>query len=203
MIADDHPVVIEGIRRHLARCDDLDLIAEAGCADEVRRFLEEENTPDVVVLDIQMPGMSDASIVTYLSEKQIGVCLFTLREEDAFVLSMLAAGARGFVSKSESISRLIEAIRVVGSGGSYLPDTLKTKLEQLEDPPHDQLSEREFAVFELFYRGLSVKEIAFELGNAASTVYKHIERVKQKLQIDNRADALAYAIEWNLTTARS
>lgn len=194
-------MVIEGIRRHLARCEDLDLIAEAGSVDEVRKLLP-QTSPRVAVLDIQMPGMTDASIVTELTANGVGVCLFTLREEDAFVLSMLAAGARGFVSKSESIARLIEAVREVASGGSFLPESLKTKLVQLEDPPHDLLSEREFEVFQLFARGLSVKEIAFELGNAASTVYKHIERVKQKLQIDNRADALAYAIEWNLTTPR-
>ncbi len=197
MVADDHPVVIEGIRRRLTSVEDITLVARVHSAEDAEKALREKPI-DVVVLDVQMPGVNDAEIVTRLCATGTGVCLFTLREPDALIASMIAAGALGFVSKSEPLATLITAVRTIATGEEWLPSSLRERVDLLATPPHCRLSRKEHEVFKHLAMGLAPKEIAFECGIAQSTVYKHLERVRKKLNVDSASDAMAYAKEWNL-----
>jgi len=199
LVADDHPIVVEGLRRHLALLPDIDVVGSASSADEALEELT-RSTVDVLICDVQMPGMSGGrEVVEALVATGARVLLFTLRPEDALVANLLAGGARGFVSKSEDPEVLVEAIRALHSGQESIPAKLRTMRDELRaPPPHASLTKREYAVFELLARCLTPKEAAFEMGVAASTVYTHADRIRSKLGVSTLAEVAQYARDWSL-----
>lgn len=198
LAADDHPIIIEGLRRYLASIEDLELVGSASTAAEATAALA-SNGVDVLVCDVQMPGMGDGlgPLRAFLATGA-AVVLFTLRPGDAMIASLLAAGARGFVSKTEPLDVLVDAVRAVHAGRDWIPPELAPERGAHRAPPHAALSEREYAVFVLLARCLTPKEVAFELGVAPSTVYTHADRIRAKLGVATLAEIAQYAREWNL-----
>ncbi len=204
-VADDHPVVIEGIKRHLGLLDDMEF---AGSSTSLA-MLEEALTGasddiDVVVLDIQMPGVGERGDVQRLVRRTPArrVILFSLREEDERVADLVSGGASAFVSKTRSIGELASVIREVHRGREVISDTLRAMADNLTAAPHTQLTEREQEVFYMLARCLSPKEIAFEMGVSQSTVYTHADRVRKKPGVASLAEVVSYARRWGVDTSR-
>ncbi|MFT5357150.1 MAG: DNA-binding NarL/FixJ family response regulator [Polyangiales bacterium] len=198
LVADDHPIVIGGVRRHLALIDDVFFCAGVSSLQDAVAYCA-EHSPDVVVMDVQMPGVDGPVSVEALVATGARVVLFTLREEDALVASLVRGGASAFVSKSSPIPMLIEAIRRVHAGERVFSPTLEEQLKSCGGPPHLALTEREHDVFVLLAGCMTPKEAAFELGVSQSTVYTHADRIRRKLKVSTVAELVQYAKEWGVT----
>jgi DNA-binding NarL/FixJ family response regulator len=198
LLADDHPVVVDGLRRFL---EDSGRVEVQGVASSLPEALErlEERPADVLVLDLNMSGHHGVETIRDLC-RRVGfpaVVIFSMLAEDQFALSLIRAGAKAFLSKSRSPDELLEAIVRAAQGRPTITDRLAQKLLVAEglptDAPHEQLSERERQVFMLLVDGQTPKQIARQLSLAPSTVHTYTERVKQKLGVDSLNDVLRYA----------
>lgn len=198
LIADDHPVVVEGVRRHLTHLPDLHFVGSAASVDEIHECLRREHV-DVVVLDVQMSGVSGREVTERLTGAGVRVVLFTLRAEDPLVANLVAGGACGFVSKSNPLANLVHAVREAQAGREVISPTLRSMCDEVGTPPHARLTQRESEVFGLLVRCVTPKEAAFELGVSTRTLYTHAERVRKKLGVATLAEIVQYAKTWGLT----
>ena len=198
LIADDHPIILEGLRRHLDRVSDLHLIGTANSFDQLVTCLDGGEVPDVVVMDVQMPGVKGRKSVQELVARGARVVLFTLRGFDPLVANLAAGGARGYLSKTSSIDELERVIRAVHAGELTLPPELQALMETVAVAPHEQLTKREYEVFEHLISCHAPKEIAYDIGVSLSTIYTHVERVRKKLALSNVNEVGRYAREWGL-----
>ncbi|MCA9536413.1 MAG: response regulator transcription factor [Myxococcales bacterium] len=192
LLADDHPVMVDGLSRVLATEADIEV---AGVAYDVRDLLAmDAGRADVVVLDVSMPGMRGGETIAALRGRFGPVLLFTLEPDATQVVELVRAGAAGVVSKSARVEELLRAIRTVAAGGRAVPMALAERVAAGgEGWPHEQLSERELAIFQRLIRGATPKSIAFELSLAPSTVYTYAERIRQKLGVDGPVALVDYA----------
>ena len=201
-IADDHPIVRQGLRVALGAQDDLELVGEASNgaeAVEVARRLE----PDVMIMDLQMPVMDGISAIEEITEENEDACILVLTSfpDDNNVFSAIKAGAMGFLLKEAPPEDLLEAIRTVNSGEAALHPTIARKLIQEVKAPTetrsslDPLTPREMDVLKCLSRGLSNREIAEELTVSVRTVTTHMRNILDKLHVSNRTQAALYAIE--------
>lgn len=198
LVADDHPIVIDGIRRHLSHIEDVAFCAGVSSMQEALAYCT-EHSPDLVVMDVQMPGVEGPSCVEALVATGTRVVLFTLREEDALVASLARGGASAFVSKSSPTPMLIETVRRVHAGERVFSEVLEEQLKSSGGPPHLALTEREHDVFVLLARCMTPKEAAFELGVSQSTIYTHGERIRRKLKVGSVAELVQYAKDWGVS----
>jgi two-component system invasion response regulator UvrY len=203
MLVDDHAVVRMGFRLLLEGTPDLRVVAEAASGEEaLRRY--EALRPDVVVLDISMPGMGGLGALARLLAKEPAarVLVLSAHEDPVHPRRALTAGARGYLTKRSAAEALIEAIRRVAAGQVYIEPAVAQQLavQQLtgEGNPTDVLSGREFEVFLLLARGKSVAEIAGLLSLSPHTVGAHMYRVKQKLGVANAAELTLIALRHGL-----
>lgn len=194
LVADDHPIVTQGMQRYFAASPEHIVVATAATLSGVLDALS-EHTIDIVILDIQMPGLTGPESIGQVAKSQASIILYSLLAEDALVASLIKAGASGFVSKSASLDILSEAISVVHQGGSYLSETLIALISE-DDPPHLSFSAREKEIFDLLAKGTTTKEVAFQLGIAASTVYTYTERIRQRLGVSSITEVIQYAEKW-------
>ncbi|MFL5496144.1 MAG: response regulator [Gemmatimonadales bacterium] len=208
LLADDHAVVREGLRRLLEEKNDLSLVGEAGTVPEILEQLRK--TPvDVLVLDIAMPG---PGIVETLREihaiqPRARALVLTAYPETEYAVRVLRAGAAGYLTKDRSLDQLVEAIRRVYRGGIYvspsLGEVLAARLGGAElEPAHTALSDREFQVLKGLAQGEALKSIAARLSVSPKTVTTYRTRILQKLGLGTNADLVRYALEHELLTAR-
>ena len=203
VLADDHHVVVAGLQRYLTELGGFDV---CGVADSRERLFEllSESVPDVLVLDLNMPGMSGARTVREITDAfpQLPVLVFSMQPEDQYALSVVRAGARGYLTKSRHLSELAEAIRRVSAGGHYITDELATRLlgtnPAARGELHATLSAREREVLERIARGTSVHRIAEELDISVSTVRSYVERVRTKLGVGSLQELVIYAFREGL-----
>lgn len=198
LVADDHPIVIDGIRRYLSHIEDVVFCAGVSSLQEAVAYCT-EHSPDLVVMDVQMPGVEGPACVEALVATGARVVLFTLREEDALVASLARGGASAFVSKSSPTPVLIDTMRRVHAGERVFSPILEEQLKCTGGPPHLALTEREHDVFVLLARCLTPKEAAFELGVSQSTIYTHGERIRRKLKVGTVAELVQYAKDWGVS----
>ncbi len=199
-VADDHPVVVEGLERYVALHDDLTWLGSASSIDALNEALD-AITPDVLVLDVQMPGNTGVDTVRSLVERGLRVVLFTLNPPDRQIAALVAAGAQGFVSKSLPLAELIAGVRAVAAGERHVPEALDALASEVESAPlpHEQMTKREHQVFVRLARCETPKEIAFDLELSQSTVYTYVDRVRDKLGVSTLAEVVRYAAEHGLT----
>lgn len=193
MIVDDHFVVRSGLVASLELEDDIDVVAEAERGEEaIGRF--EADPPDVVLMDLQLPGWNGIETTERLLEAAPGakVLVFSTFARDDEIQSALDAGALGFLQKTAGRDELIAALRAVAAGDRSLPGEIATRLAGLRLGPSITLRERE--ILALVAKGRANKEIAAELGIAEDTVKRHISNLLQKLEVSDRAQATAEAI---------
>jgi DNA-binding NarL/FixJ family response regulator len=202
VVADDHPLFRGGVVRSLLEQGGFDVIAEAGTADEAVAAVEDA-LPDVVLLDISMPG-SGLVAAAEIGRRfpAVGIVMLTVSEADEDLLAALKAGARGYVLKGVGAGELIDVVSGVARGGSYVTPTLAARVLAAmqtqrrragevrgEAATAEDLSAREEEILRLVARGLSNKEIGRTLELQEKTVKHYMTNILQKLQVRNRVEA--------------
>lgn len=211
MIVDDHEVVRIGLRSLLKRVPNLEVVSEAGSAEEavetVHRLAKEGGPPDVIVMDVRMPGGSgiDACRRIRADYPDVKVIMLTSYTDDEAIFASVMAGASGYVLKQVGSDDLVKAIHTVHAGGSLLdPNTTKRVLERMRqnDPFGDMpepLTEQERRILGLIAQGNTNKEIAAVLYLSEKTVRNYVSNILAKLGLANRAEAAAFAVRHGLT----
>jgi two-component system invasion response regulator UvrY len=207
LLVDDHAVVRTGFRLLLQARSDIAVVGEAESGEAAcQRYLE--LSPDVVVMDIAMPGMGGIEALRRIRahDPQARVLALSAHDDPMHARRALREGALGFLSKRSAPEALLEAVSSVGSGQRYIDPRVAQRLA-LEDiggtesSPIKRLSEREFDVFIRLARGASVQRIAEDLRLSASTVGTHLYNVKQKLGVSNQSELTLLAIRYGLIEA--
>ncbi len=213
LLADDHQMCRDGFQALIDREPEMSVVAEAG---DGKAAIDQAALckPDVVVLDVAMPGLNGIDAARVLSDRlpDTGIIGLSMHAERQYVARMLEAGARGYLLKSGASRELIEAIRAVAEGRTFItPSLLEAVVETcmhgrfesvgLEDL--NRLSNREQEVLRWVAEGFSSRQIAERLGITVRTVDAHRQRVMQKLQIDSVAGLTKYAIRQGLTTVQA
>jgi len=193
MIVDDHFVVRSGLVASLELEDDLSVVAEAECG-EAALELYRASMPDVVLMDLQLPGWNGIETTERLleAEPEARILIFSTFARDDEIQAALDGGAKGYLQKTAGRDELIAALHRVAGGGTYLADGIAKRLAGLRLGPAITLRERE--ILALVAKGRANKEIAVSLGIAEDTVKRHVSNVLQKLGVNDRAQATAEAI---------
>jgi len=204
LIADDHPIVRQGLRQILSRISDMKVAGEAINGQETLNQIRTGEW-DVLVLDITMPGRSGFDILKQLKHEQpdLPVLVLSIHAEEQFAVRALKAGASGYLTKENAPDELIKAIRKVVSGGKYISRSLAETLAFGLDtdaarPQHNALSDREFQVMQLMANGKTLAEIAEELSLSAKTVSTYRSHLLEKMNLKTNAELIRYALEHGL-----
>jgi DNA-binding NarL/FixJ family response regulator len=203
LIVDDHPVVRDGLRSILETAPDLALGGEAADGAEGVR-LAAELTPDVVLMDLRMPGLGGIEAIEQIkvSRPDVAIVILTTYDDDDLILRGLRAGARGYLLKDAGRDALFKTIRAAHRGELLLPHAIATRLvahlEEAKPVRGEELSRRELEVLALIAQGASNKQIARQLKIAERTVKAHVTSVFHKLAVDTRAQAVAVALRKGL-----
>jgi DNA-binding NarL/FixJ family response regulator len=216
MLVDDHDVVRTGLKSLLKEESDLDVIAEASNGVNAIETLSRVQ-PNVIVMDYSMPNMNGLEATRIISEKYPDclVLALTVHEDKQYFFEMLAAGAKGYITKQAAGAELISAIRAVASGNIYLQSALAqwllsdykrlTSLQKDNNSSHhvdaadlEVLSERELGVVELVAEGLTTPEVAKKLELSPNTISRHRERILKKLGLHSTTDLVKFAIRTGL-----
>jgi DNA-binding NarL/FixJ family response regulator len=203
-IADDHPIVRQGLRRIVEADPGMAIAGEAGDVATLLSALQSTAT-DLVLLDVSMPGGPFLETLRQLRERHptIRVLTLSVHPEDQWAVRALRGGASGYLTKDHSPDQLLEAIRRVYRGGKYVSPTLAERLAtQLDNggqrAPHELLSDREFEVMRRLGSGLTVTQIASELSLSAKTVSTYRTRILEKMALATNADLVRYAARYGL-----
>lgn len=196
LVADDHPIVRGGIVALLAAADDLEVIGEASEGHEAVR-LAIELEPDVVLMDLRMPGLvGDVATARILAEKPgIRVVILTTYESDASILTAIEAGASGYLLKAAPQEEILAGVRSVARGEVALAPSIAALLVQRVAKPRPVLSPREAEVLALVAKGQSNPSIARELFLSEATVKTHLLHAFEKLEVKDRTRAVTRAME--------
>lgn len=207
LIADDHPLIREGLRGLLAAEPDLELVGEAADGSEAVEKTDQLR-PDVILLDLLMPVKSGIEAIIEIKEKDPGARILVLTSfaDDEQVFPALRAGALGYLLKDSSPQDLLRAIRSVYRGESSLHPAIARRLvlqfsqPAVDSSPENPLTQREVEVLKLVAEGLSNQNIADELVVSERTVGKHVGNILEKLHLANRTQAALYALREGLST---
>lgn len=204
LIADDHPIVRNGIKNVIEKSVDLKVLGEAENSKQVYKLLSKENW-DVVILDLKMPGVGGIEILKEIksSKPTLPVIILSSFSEELYGVATIKAGASAFLNKSAAPLELVKAIRKVIQGKKYINSSLAEKLaDHLDDTseklPHFNLSSREFEVMKFIGSGLKVSEIADKLSLSISSVNSYRSRVLEKMQFKSNANIIQYIINHKL-----
>jgi len=201
LIADDHPIVREGLKQIVAEAADIVIKDEAGDGNEVLEKIRSGHW-DVVVLDIGMPGTGVLDILKRIKTEYPGlpVLILSMYPEDQYAVRLLRAGASGYLIKESAADQLVAAIRKVATGGKYVSPTLAEQLVvgldlDFDGPPHETLSDREFQVLCLMASGMTPTEIADKLALSVKTISTYRTRILEKMNMKSNAELTRYAIQ--------
>jgi DNA-binding NarL/FixJ family response regulator len=200
LIADDHPLLREGIRGILENQEEFEVIGEAAPGDETITLCQ-ENPPDVLLLDIKMPGKKTVEILRELNQTQpqIKTIILTAYDDETILRILLPFQIAGYVLKDEPSEILIDVIKMVAGGRTWFSPSVSEKFSEIKQSPwKEPITAREIEVLSLLKEGLSFEDAADTLGISVRTVRYHIEKINLKLNTKNRLEALAKAIESGL-----
>lgn len=198
-LIDDHPLFRDGVRQTLSNAGGIQVVAEGTCADDAIHIAR-SMSPDLMLLDINMPGGGIAATTSITeAHPDIRIALLTVSENESDVAAAMASGARGYILKGISGSELVQIIRAIHGGQSYVAPALAAamlrKLRQVEPAPlealaGEQLTAREDQILCQVAQGLTNKEIARNLNISEKTVKHYMTLIMQKLQVRNRVEAV-------------
>lgn len=208
LLADDHDLFRQGVRRLLEATEDVEVIGEAPSGEAAVRLVE-DLAPDVVLLDITMPGLSgiDAARIVKATSPRTSLIMLTVHGEEEFLFEAIKAGAMGYLLKDCTAEELLRAIRVVYEGEGLLAPTMAAKVmhefartretHELAAVTHP-LTQREVEILQHVASGLANKEIALRLKISERTVKNHLSNIMEKLHVNSRTQAAVYALRSGL-----
>ena len=200
LIADDHKIVRDGLKRIFAGTSDLEVAAEAASGDEALALVK-ANDYDVAMLDMSMPGLAGIELVKRLKAEKpkMKMLVLSMHGEHQYAARALKAGASGYLTKDSASEQLVTALRKIAAGGVHLSDAAAASLMQASSSAHQSLSDREFEVLRLLVAGLGPTDIGQRLHLSVKTVSTHKSRIFEKLGVDSTAELVRYALEHKLT----
>jgi DNA-binding NarL/FixJ family response regulator len=200
LIADDHPIVRQGIRHILDETADLRAVAESVDASTTLAALAHTEC-DIVLLDLTMPGADGLDLIKLVHDARptLPILVLTLHPEDEFAVRALKLGASGYLTKEAAPSELVGAIRKVVAGGYFVSDRLAERLAaELQRgrirAPHEKLSDREYQIFRMIAAGKRTREISADLSLSVKTVSTYRARIFEKMELHTSGQLVAYAL---------
>jgi DNA-binding NarL/FixJ family response regulator len=203
LIVDDHPVTRDGLRSALSTSDEVEIVGEAKSGEEAVERVK-ELTPDVVFMDVRMPGISGIQATKDIRRAmpETKIILFTVEESRAAIADAIRAGVSGYLLKDVSAGELIQAAKLAIEGKAVIHPTLTRafieEVQYVENRPDTPLSRRESQILQKVAYGATTKEVAHDLGISPHTVKTHLERIFEKLGANDRAQAVAIALRKKL-----
>ena len=201
IIADDHPVVRQGIMRIIEETPDMRVTDEAEDGTEALKKIKEKDF-DIILLDISMPGRDGLDVIREIKkiQPQLPILILTMHPEKYYGLRMFQAGASGYLTKQNAPFDLVEAIRKVSRGGMYVSDALAELLVAsvktgAEKPGYEKLSDREYQIMLMLAAGKKIKEISEELCISVKTIHVHRRHILEKMGMTSDADMIHNAIQ--------
>ena len=206
VLADDHAIVREGLKRIVGDVADFQVVGEAADGTAVMQAVRELEF-DVLVLDLSMPGRSGMELIKLVKAEKprLRILVLSMHQEMQYAVRAIKSGASGYLTKETAPSQLEQAIRKVSSGGAYISAEVAEQLALGAMPggdaalPHENLSDREFEVFRLLVAGQAVTDIAHKLNLSVKTVSTHKANLMQKLGLSNQTELVRYALKHGLT----
>jgi DNA-binding NarL/FixJ family response regulator len=199
MIVDDHPITRSGLRSALADSTEVEVVAEASTGEEAIDIITEVR-PEVVFMDVRMPGMGGLEATKIIREvsPETKVILFTVEESRSAIADAIAAGVSGYLLKDVSADELVKAARLALEGKAVIHPSLTRafieEVQAVDRRPDAPLSKREAEILQMVAYGATTKEVAHDLAISPHTVKTHLERIFEKLGANDRAQAVAIAI---------
>ena len=204
LIADDHTLVRDGLKRILAAASDLTVAAEAVDGDQALARVRAEEF-DLVLLDLSMPGLSGVDLIKRLKLERPGlkILVLSMHGEQQYAVRAYKAGASGYLTKDSASAELVSAIRKIAAGGVYISAAGAEQLAvgvmtRTHDLPHAALSDREFQIFGLLVAGVSLTAIADRLHLSVKTISTHKTHILAKMNMASTAELVRYALEHKL-----
>lgn len=205
VMADDHAIVRKGLRQIIAEASDLEVTGEAGSSGELLTLLRSQPV-DLVVLDLTLGDRDGIELLKQIKSEfpRLPVLMLSMHAEEIFALRALRAGAGGYIQKEGAPEMLLEAIRRIAGGGTYISPAMAQRLSDdaargvAGSLPHERLSDREFEIFRLLGSGKSVTEIANSLNLSVKTVSTHRTHILSKTGLRTNADIVDYVVAHGL-----
>lgn len=205
VIADDHTIMREGLKRILEGAEDIVVAGEATNGVEALEQVR-TNTFDLLLLDLSMPGRNGIDLIRQIKSEapKLPVLILTMHDEEQYAVRTIRAGAQGYLTKESAGNELVNAIRRVAAGRPYIsPEVAEQLALNIMSPttkelPHAKLSDREFEVFTLLVKGQTLTEIGETLHLSVKTVSTHKTRIQQKMQMNSLSEIIQYAVAHNL-----
>lgn len=201
LIVDDHTVVRAGLRQIISEAADMQVVAEAASAKEALEKVASQEF-ELVLLDVSLPDKNGLEVLKQIkgAYPMIRVLLLSMHAEDQYGIRALKAGAAGYLTKESAPEQLIAALRKVSQGGKYITPSLAEQIvysfeSDANNPPHENLSDREYEVMCLIASGKTVKEIGEQLFLSVKTVSTYRARVLEKMHLKNNSELTNYAIK--------
>jgi len=205
VLADDHPVVRAGIRNELV-ASGVQVVGEAVNGEEVQQLVERLH-PEVVVLDVEMPGLNGLEVARRLRARQqaqldppVSILVLSAHDQEAYIFGLLDAGAAGYVLKDEALETIVQAVQTVARGAPWLSPRVMAKViaRSAGRTDAEALTEREMEVLQLMAKGLNNPQIGDALSIGERTVRFHVENILSKLKASNRMEAVMIAVQRGL-----
>jgi len=203
-MADDHPIVRQGLKHLLEAESDLKIVGEASDGLEAVQ-LTEKFRPDILIVDLMMPGLNGLEVVRHVKERSPSTCciVLSMQSADVYVVEALKAGALAYVLKETGPSELVNAVQQVVAGNRYLSprlserliDVLLQKTEELTLDPYETLTNREREIMQMAAEGMTASTIAKRLSISPRTAELHRGRMMKKLGLNNQTDLIRYALK--------
>ncbi len=205
VIADDHAIVREGLKRIVSSLAGLDMVGEAADGTETLQRVRELDF-DVLLLDLSMPGRSGMELIklVHAEKPRLRILVLSMHQELQYAVRAIKSGASGYLTKESAPALLEQAIRKIAAGGAWISAEVAEQLALGAMPgsqalPHESLSDREFEVFRLLVAGVSVTDIATQLSLSVKTVSTHKANLMHKLGLGNASELVRYALKHGLT----
>ncbi len=200
LLADDHKIVRDGLKRILAAVPDMQVAAEAASGDEALALVKAGDY-DVVMVDMSMPGLSGMDLIKRLKieKPKLRILVLSMHGEQQYAARALKAGASGYLNKDSAAEMLVGALRKIAAGGVHITEAAAASLVSAERAPHEALSDREFEVLRLLVEGLGPTDIGEKLHLSVKTVSTHKTRILEKLGLGSTAELVRYALDNKLT----